>query len=260
MTRGGAASTSRSSRPYHGTVIISHEHRFIFLKTRKTAGTSVEVLLERLAGDAAVVTPIWPKVDGHTARNYIVLDNPIRARVLQTRQRRLTGDTREHPAYFNHIAARNIRKRLGRRRWNSYYKFCFERNPWDKVVSAYFWRVGNGHDEGDFRTFVMQGGDFPSDFDRYSIDGKSIGVDFVGRFERLEDDLRNVLAQLGLPTDVTLTREKGNYRPARPATDVSYDDAMNARVEAAFAREIAAFGFELPPALAKASAVIRRQE
>ena len=241
-------------------MIISHEHRFIFLKTRKTAGTSVEVLLERFAGEDAVVTPIWPEVAGHQARNYMVLDNPVRARVLQARQRRLTGDTREHAAYFNHIAATNIRKRLGRRRWNSYYKFCFERNPWDKVVSAYFWRIGNGHDEGDFRTFVMAGGEFPSDFDKYSIDGKSVGVDFVGRFERLEDDLRTVLTQLGLPTDVTLTREKGNYRPARPAVDVSYDNAMNARVESVFAREITAFGYELPPALANASTVTRRRE
>jgi hypothetical protein len=241
-------------------VIISHEHRFIFLKTRKTAGTSVEVLLERLAGDDAVVTPIWPEVAGHAPRNYMALDNPLRARVLKARQRRLAGDAREHPAYFNHIAARNIRKRLGRRRWNSYYKFCFERNPWDKVVSAYFWRVGNGHDEGDFRTFVMQRPDFPCDFDKYSIDGKTVSVDFVGRYERLDDDLRTVIAHLGLSTDLTLTREKGSYRPERTGVEVSYDDDMTERVQTAFAREIATFGYEMPPELASASAVTRRQE
>jgi len=155
-------------------MIISHEHRFVFVKTRKTAGTSVEVFLERVAGDDAIVTPIWPKVPGHVARNYMVLDNPLRARVLQARQRRLSGDSRERPAYFNHIAARNIRKRLGRRRWNSYYKFCFERNPWEKVVSEYFWRAGNSHQDGDLRDFVMRG-DFPSDFDKYSVDGRTIG-------------------------------------------------------------------------------------
>jgi Sulfotransferase family len=237
-------------------VIISHEHRFIFLKTRKTAGTSIEVFLERIAGDDAVVTPIWPEVEGHRARNYMVLDNPIRARVLQARQRRLTGDSRERPAYFNHIAASNIRKRLGRRRWNSYFKFCFERNPWDKVVSAYFWRVGNGHEDGDFRTFVMEG-DFPSDFDRYSINATSPAVDFVGRYENIEDDLGSVLAELRLPTDVSLTREKGSYRPA--GVGALYDEAMSARVAAAFAREISLLEYELPAEL-KVSPVIRRQE
>lgn len=234
-------------------VIISHEHRFIFVKTRKTAGTSVEVFLERIAGDDAVVTPIWPEVAGHTARNYMTLDNPIRAQVLEARQRRLTGDSRERPAYFNHIAARNIRKRLGRRRWNSYYKFTIERNPWQKVVSAYFWRRGNGHDDGDFRTFVLQG-DFPVDFDKYSLDGKTVAVDFVGRHERLEDDLGAVVARVGLDVPVALTREKGTYRPSGEGPEALFDDEMSAVVEEAFAREIAAFGYTRPDRLTAPSA------
>jgi hypothetical protein len=229
------------------------------LKTRKTAGTSIEVLLERFAGADAVVTPIWPEVEGHEPRNYMVVDNPLRARVLQTRQRQLAGDAREHPAYFNHMGARQIRKRLGRRRWNSYYKFCFERNPWDKVVSAYYWRVGNGHDDGGFRNFVMSG-DFPSDFDKYSLDGKTVGVDFVGQYARLEDDMRTVLAHLGMPTEVSLTREKGSYRPAQTASDALYDNSMSDRVATAFAREIAAFGYVLPSELQAPSPVTRRQE
>jgi hypothetical protein len=238
-------------------MIISHEHRFVFVKTRKTAGTSVEVFLERVAGDDAIVTPIWPKVPGHVARNYMVLDNPLRARVLQARQRRLSGDSRERPAYFNHIAARNIRKRLGRRRWNSYYKFCFERNPWEKVVSEYFWRAGNSHQDGDLRDFVMRG-DFPSDFDKYSVDGRTIGVDFVGQHERLTDDLQAVLTHLGISVDLSLTREKGNYRPA--GADVVFDDEMSRRVEDVFAREIGAFGYSIPARLESRSPATRRQE
>ncbi len=34
-------------------MIISHEHKFIFLKTKKTAGTSVELALTRLCGGSA---------------------------------------------------------------------------------------------------------------------------------------------------------------------------------------------------------------
>jgi hypothetical protein len=189
----------------------------------------------------------------------MAVDNPLRARVLQARQRQLAGDSREHPAYFNHIGARQIRKRLGRRRWNSYYKFCFERNPWDKVVSEYYWRLGNGHDDGGFRNFVMRG-DFPSDFDKYSLDGTRVGVDFVGRYERLEDGLRAALSHLGLPAEVALTREKGTYRAPQTAGDAIYDDAMSDCVTKAFAREIAAFGYALPTELKAASPVTRRQE
>jgi hypothetical protein len=39
-------------------MIISHEHKFIFLKTRKMAGTSIEIALSRFCGDEDIITPI----------------------------------------------------------------------------------------------------------------------------------------------------------------------------------------------------------
>ena len=39
-------------------MIISHEHKFIFLKTRKTAGTSVELALRQLCGPDDIIAPI----------------------------------------------------------------------------------------------------------------------------------------------------------------------------------------------------------
>ena len=231
-------------------MIISHAHRFVFVKTRKTAGTSLEVMLASIAGDDAGVTPIWPEVAGHEPRNYMRVDNPLRSAALRARQRQLTGDAREHPAYFNHIPARGIRRRLGRRRWNSYFTFTFERNPWDKVVSEYFWRQGNGKTDGELRDFVLRG-DFTSDFDMYSLDGETVGVDFVGRYEHLEDDLHRVLDRLGIDeTKMALTREKGNFRPSDAQVDALFDDEMSRRVESVFAREIRAFGYSRSPRLA----------
>jgi len=37
-------------------VIASHRHRFVFVKTRKTAGTSLEIALSRHCGPDDVVT------------------------------------------------------------------------------------------------------------------------------------------------------------------------------------------------------------
>ena len=39
-------------------MIISHKYKFIFLKTTKTAGTSVEISLSRFCGDDDIITPI----------------------------------------------------------------------------------------------------------------------------------------------------------------------------------------------------------
>ena len=47
-------------------MIISHEHKFIFLKTRKTAGTSIELALSQLCGPNDIITPISPNDEPST--------------------------------------------------------------------------------------------------------------------------------------------------------------------------------------------------
>ena len=228
-------------------MIISHQHRFVFVKTRKTAGTSIEVLLGKIAGPDAVVTPIDPPVAGHNPRNYRIARS--KPRRLASWVRHPTRDPRRLPEYYNHMTARGIRSYLGAERWDSYYKFCFERNPWEKAVSRYYFAKGRGEFDGTFREFVLTAGDLPSDFDIYSIDGANVAVDFVGRYEHLADDLRQVLDRLGIDQEVSLSREKGNFRPADATVDTMFDDEMSARIEAAFAREIRAFGYSAPQAL-----------
>ena len=39
-------------------MIVSHEHRFIFVKTHKTGGTSVEIALAEHCGPDDIITPI----------------------------------------------------------------------------------------------------------------------------------------------------------------------------------------------------------
>ena len=39
---------------------ISHKYNFIFIKTLKTAGTSLEIYLSQMCGNGDIVTPIEP--------------------------------------------------------------------------------------------------------------------------------------------------------------------------------------------------------
>ena len=239
-------------------MIISHEHRFIFIKTQKTAGTSIEVLLSQLAGADAVVTPVKPAVEGHQPRNFarpgrLMADVPF---VLRDGLRRVSGGAgRPAIAYWNHISARRVATLVGRRTWDSYFTFAFERNPWDKVASAYFWQeAGEGTPER-FRDWVATraqpteqpyttAGSLPVDFDRYSLDGRSIGVDFVGRYEDLDADLGRVFDEVGLAGS-TLPRSKSGTRPALAISEL-YDAETVERVAASFGAELAAFGYAFP--------------
>jgi hypothetical protein len=56
-------------------VIVSHRHRFVIIKTRKTGGTATQIALAQFAGPDDVVTPILnprdePHLDGYEPRNF----------------------------------------------------------------------------------------------------------------------------------------------------------------------------------------------
>jgi hypothetical protein len=60
-------------------MIISHEHKFIFLKTKKTAGTSIELAVSQLCGPDDVITPLAMadevlRLGGRRAQNWQLHD------------------------------------------------------------------------------------------------------------------------------------------------------------------------------------------
>ena len=243
-------------------MIISHEHRFIFIKTQKTAGTSIEVMLSDLVEEGAVVTPVNPPVAGHRARNFArtgrsVIDVPASVRGGLRRVRRAVTNVPDRPqtAFYNHIPATRVLELVGSKMWDSYRTVTVERNPWDKVASAYFWHRDGETNPEDFRAWVASrapattqvytvAGSLPVDFPRYTLDGRTVGVDTVIRYEHLEEDLASTLAQVGLASTV-LPRSKGGVRPATSLDDL-YDEETIDLVAQAFAAEISTFGYSFP--------------
>src|SRR4051812_46185541 len=103
-------------------MLCSHVKKFIYLKTIKTAGTSIEMFLER------VCCPPELYVETQSRRE-LITDHGV----IGSRGNKIPGSR-----FPSHLAAGKVRERLGEEVWNAYYKFCAIRNPYDKVVSR-FW-------------------------------------------------------------------------------------------------------------------------
>src|ERR1051326_1226986 len=130
-------------------MILSHRYRFIFIKTRKTAGTSIEIALSRFCGADDVITPISYEDEMMRAalgyrgpQNYefgsdqrLLPIGPATATNVDAAGAEVGRNTWK---FFNHIPARLIRERVGPSVWNAYFKFCFVRNPWDTIISNYY--------------------------------------------------------------------------------------------------------------------------
>jgi hypothetical protein len=212
-------------------VIVSHRHRFIFLKTRKTAGTSLELALARVCGPDDVITSINPRDE--EARRAQGLPGPQNVESPHL-----------HRKAFNHMPARMAREAVGAEVWDGYYRFAIERNPWDAVVSLYYWKYKDREQLPDFDTYVSEEWieQLANNRRMYRIRGR-LAVDRVLRYEHLDTELSEVWHHLGLPGEPDLPRAKGHARPAGHYREL-YSDAARKRVELVFADAIEAFGYE----------------
>jgi hypothetical protein len=227
-------------------MILSHKYKFIFIKTAKTAGTSIEVFLSRHCGQMDIVTPIAPPIEGHRPRNYEGIINPI-PEILERPHKLLsalrhTFTSREK--FYNHMAASLVQKRVPSEVWKSYFKFCVERNPWDKVLSHYHMHAAREGGSLSLDEYLTRGR-FPINYFRYTDrSGRKIIVDGVLRYENLLSELGEVLSQLNIPFDGTLgVAAKSEYRTDRRPYQEVFNDEQRRIVEKTFAREIELHGY-----------------
>lgn len=183
--------------------IISFQHQFIFIKTVKTAGTSIEVDLSRHVEPGAVVTPIIPAEAGHEPRNYLSEDG--------------------QPRFYNHISAHAVRSALGREKFERMFVFAVEREPVDKCLSHFHMLKNRDDAHGlpadqrealNWENYVDEG-NFPIDLNKYRDPHYSdmrMMLNRILAYEKLGETLPVLLAGLGIHDFKFAARAKTEYR------------------------------------------------
>jgi len=244
-------------------MIISHKHKFIFLKTKKTAGTSLEIVLSRYTGEDDVLTllgtedaALRKRVGGRPAQNYwgaraAFSFSAWKSWISSLGYRARTGrcDRSLFPLepYRQHMDAASVRAKVGKDVWESYYKFSVERNPWDRAVSNFHWKAFRIDRDMTFREFVLGGHalTLPRNFDIYSIRGIP-QADRVLDYHNLNKELPSLFDELGLPGEAVdlmqTTRAKGQFRPDTGYRDY-YDHDTQKVIGLQFAQEAEFMGY-----------------
>ncbi len=229
-------------------MILSHKHTYIFLKTKKTAGTSIEVGLSALCGNSDVITPLVSsdealRAKGRGAQNWRPHGWWRSARsFLKRRAFKLAA---EDYGFYNHMTAAAAKALIDDDSvWRGYFKFAFDRNPWDREVSYYHYCFRNQTSPPQFDRFVQSDRRARlNNYEIYSIDG-DVAVDFVGRYEMLTEDLNHALAQAGIDKDIELPRAKGSFRKDEKPYRDYYTPESQALVGEWYEPEIARLGYE----------------
>lgn len=204
-------------------MIISHKHKFIFIKSLKTAGTSVEVFLSTICGDEDIVTPIYPNVKGHLPRNYkglFSLSPYFKEGNLKLFIKALR-DIILFRKFYNHISAEQIKLRVTPEVWQDYIKFSIEREPESKVISHYNMHLSRGLVKS-FEEY-MQKGKYPINECFYCINKKFILNNLIS-YENLEYELKAFLLKykiIELSDEFVLPKAKKEYSDNKPTLKLS---------------------------------------
>jgi hypothetical protein len=179
-------------------MLLSHKYKFIFIKTKKTAGTSIEIELSKIMSEMDIVTPIKPSHPDHEPRNYIYGNYKL----------------------FNHIMINDLKKIIPKDVYKTYFKFCVEREPVEKCLSDFFmYKNSDYHKKNINWEEYLNEGNFPIDTNKYTDQENNLCVDKILRYENLENEILEISKNLGFKFNGLNVRAKSGFREEMQVTN-----------------------------------------
>lgn len=214
-------------------VLVSHKYKFIYIKNKKVAGSSVESFFGRYCLDPSLPYAYTDQIDERIDSFGII-------------GRRLQG---KGDKWVSHKTAIEIKKELGEDKFNRYFKFCVIRNPWDKVVSHYFWMSGwaklYNQPYPTFKEFVKKYNNEAYNWSIHTLFNKPI-CNFFIRFENLKEDIKTVCKKLKINDSsvLQLPTHKSTFRPSTLHYSKMYDNETKEIIYKKHKKEIKFFKYK----------------
>ena len=242
-------------------MIVLHEPGIIFLKSRKTAGSSLEIALSAFARSGDVITPIdWNGSDDR-AREKFGYPGPMNYEKSRLeicarptfRDLRKNINRKQVLKYHDHCSASRARLHIGKKYWKQLTKISIVRNPWDYMVSSYYW---SNRDKGklpDFESWCLENKRLMNRNHRQYFIGHRCVIDRFVRYESFLHDLLSLEEEFGTLSGLAdkfsgMTAKKGIRPKSGPSVAELFSEAPKAdqlvRRKCQF--EIDTFGYNSP--------------
>lgn len=244
-------------------MIISHKYKYIFIKPGKVAGTSIEIALAKHCGPDDIITKISeydPEADDtryqQPSRNYKAL------------------------GFYNHITPAEIKEKVDKDIWDDYYKITVVRNPWDRAISEFFYKIPQkkvntknisshlfnlkaykyifkkiilkiknimGMQSSEFELFIQSRKRNWTNTKFYFDENGKPYCDFYMRYEHLDQDYKKLCETLGIPYE-KLPKTKSKLRKERKHYSQYFQVKTKAKIESLSKEVIDFFGYEFSKA------------
>ena len=206
--------------------------------------------MSELCGPDDVITPYRAESEedrtGRPPQNFRI-EHPMKPKRPLWRRLLLRPERYYHHSvgYYEHMPAWRVRSYVGEEIWRSYFKFAFVRNPWDRQISQYLYKTKTlAKRPGLDRFMARKKRAYVTSYEIYAIEGE-VAVDFVGRYETLDADLRTALERAGVKQRLAIPRSNVTRSRKRDVAYQSYFTPATRDLAAEwYAREIALWGYE----------------
>ena len=226
-------------------MLVSHRYKFIYTKTRKTAGSSVESYFEPFCMPDGEWTQRAPPRGTRLGRRYHRFSRQAGAGRRRLLVEPHAGPVDPRAARPGHLEVVD-------------FKFCVIRNPFEKAISGFYFgkrrrrksQQGQWTDqdpqlfENWLERFRLRA---PMDRNTFCIKGQ-FALDDVIRHEILAADMQRICERLGLPWDPErLPAFKAGLRPPEATARRLYTTPRSRQlVREAYRFELRYFGYKFP--------------
>ena len=208
-------------------MIISHKYKFIFFAVPKTATHAIRFALR-------------PHL-GQDDEEHVFSFKPSKLNIDAFQDRK-----------NGHFTVDEIKPYLSEEIWNTYYKFSFVRNPFDRFISLCFFHFkALKHTSEHVDQLVLKFASSSSESKpelfkpqtRFLYDGgRQTPLDYIGRFENIQNDFNKVCHTLNIPSTKLEMINSSIHEPY--LTYYKNEDLLDL-VEEMYKEDILHFGYSL---------------